>query len=237
MDVAQKSQIRKPSVDLGDKIQQRRISLRLSQDDLASRLGVTRQTISNWECGKTTPDAVALSRIATCLGTSADGLLGDDIPRFRDRSTSTRRELLTVGAILFAIQAISGFYSGLHTANIPLSGTATFEAFRWGTLLVTIAWLFSIKKRAGFQSVRELSRFASLSPRSANEKISGALSFACRHFWTCYFGLFTAMASFGTLIGIAYGSTQISHLWANVLMFGFVTAVWAWELDLGKRQG
>lgn len=224
-----------PTIELGERIQERRTGLHLSQDDLASRLGVTRQTISNWECGRTTPDAVSLSRIATCLGTSADGLLGDDIPHFRDRAASTRRELLTVGTILFTIQAISGFTSGLQAANMPFSETASFGAFRLGTLLATVAWLLSIKKRTGFRSLRELSNFASFSPQSTNKAVNRVLGFACRRFWTSYIGLFTVMASCGTLIGIAFGSVGASHLWADAMMCGLVVAIWAWELSLDGK--
>lgn len=43
-------------MDLGNKILKYRKTLNLSQEQLAEILNVTRQTISKWELGETTPD-------------------------------------------------------------------------------------------------------------------------------------------------------------------------------------
>ena len=40
----------------------------LTQEELAQRLYVTRQTVSLWELGKTRPDVETLQAIADCLG-------------------------------------------------------------------------------------------------------------------------------------------------------------------------
>ncbi len=41
-------------MELGSHIKEHRKELGLSQDDLAERIYVSRQTISNWECGNST---------------------------------------------------------------------------------------------------------------------------------------------------------------------------------------
>ena len=41
---------------LGEKIIKMRKQKNLSQEDLAEQMGVTRQTISNWELNETTPN-------------------------------------------------------------------------------------------------------------------------------------------------------------------------------------
>ena len=41
---------------LGEKIICGRKQRKLSQEDLAEKLGITRQTISNWELNETSPD-------------------------------------------------------------------------------------------------------------------------------------------------------------------------------------
>ena len=43
-------------MDLGNKIMTLRKKNNLSQEDLAEKVGVTRQTISKWELEETTPD-------------------------------------------------------------------------------------------------------------------------------------------------------------------------------------
>jgi Zn-dependent peptidase ImmA (M78 family)/transcriptional regulator with XRE-family HTH domain len=66
-----------------------RKALRLSQERLAEMAGVTRQSINNYEKGKTLPDSKTLSSLAYVLGVSLDDLLrpeGEDQLQFRFRA-------------------------------------------------------------------------------------------------------------------------------------------------------
>ena len=49
----------------------------MSQDDLGGLLGVTRQTVYNWENGQAWPSAEMLPRIAKALGCSIGELFGE----------------------------------------------------------------------------------------------------------------------------------------------------------------
>ena len=51
--------------DIGKNIRQLRIQKNMTQDDLAEKLFVTRQTISNYETGRSRPDVEMLAKIAT----------------------------------------------------------------------------------------------------------------------------------------------------------------------------
>lgn len=61
--------------NLGEKIWRLREDKGLSQETLAEKLEVSRQTVSNWENDKATPDAYKLKQLCEVLGVSADGLL------------------------------------------------------------------------------------------------------------------------------------------------------------------
>ena len=52
----------------------------LSQEELAARLHVVRQTVSKWEKGRSVPDAELLVRLAEELDTTAAALLGPEVP-------------------------------------------------------------------------------------------------------------------------------------------------------------
>ena len=52
----------------------------LSQEELALKLHVVRQTVSKWEKGLSVPDADMLLVLAEVLDTSVSTLLGEDIP-------------------------------------------------------------------------------------------------------------------------------------------------------------
>ena len=55
--------------DIGKSIRQLRIQNHMTQDELAQKLFVTRQTVSNYENGKSKPDVEMLERIAEVLHT------------------------------------------------------------------------------------------------------------------------------------------------------------------------
>ena len=57
-----------------DTIRQLRINKGLSQLQLADQMYVTHSTISRWEAGSRLPDAMMISRLAKCLGTSTETL-------------------------------------------------------------------------------------------------------------------------------------------------------------------
>ena len=52
----------------------------LSQEELANRLNVSRQTISKWEVGDATPDMEKLIAISDMFGISLDELVMDKVP-------------------------------------------------------------------------------------------------------------------------------------------------------------
>lgn len=62
---------------LKDTIKKLRIQQGLSQDELAERVHVVRQTVSKWERGTSVPDADSLMALARALGVSAAELLGE----------------------------------------------------------------------------------------------------------------------------------------------------------------
>ena len=66
-------------MDLGNKILKLRKEKGYSQEDLAEKLDVTRQTISNWELGSTQPNPEQLKGLSKILNVSIDELLDNDI--------------------------------------------------------------------------------------------------------------------------------------------------------------
>ena len=62
---------------LKDTIKKLRTEQGLSQDELAERVHVVRQTVSKWERGTSVPDADSLVALARALGVSAAALLGE----------------------------------------------------------------------------------------------------------------------------------------------------------------
>lgn len=67
---------------LSRRIQELRVSLGWSQVELAKRLQISKQTVSNWENDNIQPSVDMLMRLSRLFGVSTDYLLGlEDTPR------------------------------------------------------------------------------------------------------------------------------------------------------------
>lgn len=89
---------------LNENIRTLRLERGLSQEELAARLHVVRQTVSKWEQGLSVPDADLLIALAETLETPVSALLGETIqaePRTADVETLAR-QLAEINAQLAA---------------------------------------------------------------------------------------------------------------------------------------
>lgn len=64
---------------LGENIRNLRKEKEMSQEELAERLSVTRQSVSLWETGKAQPSLALLTMLANLFEISTDALLGNDM--------------------------------------------------------------------------------------------------------------------------------------------------------------
>jgi transcriptional regulator with XRE-family HTH domain len=66
----------------------------LSQEEMANRLNVSRQTVSKWEIGDSTPDMEKLAAISELFDVSLDELVLDKKPA-QNKETSGKLEIVT----------------------------------------------------------------------------------------------------------------------------------------------
>lgn len=71
-------------MDISKQIKKYRLDSKLSQEDLAEKVFVTRQTISNWENGKNYPDINSLVLLSTLFGVSLDILVKGDLEEMKE---------------------------------------------------------------------------------------------------------------------------------------------------------
>lgn len=81
-------------MEIGIKIKNARIKAKLTQEQVAEALGVSRQTISNWENEKTYPDIVSVVKMSDLYNISLDHLLKEEKPMsnyldYLEESTNT----------------------------------------------------------------------------------------------------------------------------------------------------
>lgn len=86
--------------DIGKNIKQSRVLRGMTQDDLAELLHVTRQTVSNYETGRSRPDIDMLLSMAEALEVKTDILLYG-APTPPDKRKDIRRLLITAAVTAF----------------------------------------------------------------------------------------------------------------------------------------
>ena len=120
---------------LGEKIISERKKCKLSQEELAEKLGITRQTISNWELNETSPDLKQASKLCDIFNISLDELIGKEniILTKLDKTESNSKLIIkliktlgiTLGTLIFILLCIVSIYiysTNYYTAEPTATG-------------------------------------------------------------------------------------------------------------------
>jgi len=95
----------------------------MTQDDLANKLSLSRQSVQKWESGESTPDLSRLGQIAKLFEISVDDLLSGDADGPTNALKAKKKKLKTIRLIYAAvILAAVGFFVLVlpnHRAMIP----------------------------------------------------------------------------------------------------------------------
>ena len=124
---------------LGEKIISERKKCKLSQEDLAEKLGITRQTISNWELNETSPDLKQASKLCDIFNISLDELTGKEnaILTRLDKTENNSKLIIklvktvgiTLGTLIFILLCIVSIYiysTNYYTAEPTATGEGRF---------------------------------------------------------------------------------------------------------------
>ena len=91
-------------MEIGNNIVNLRKKSGLSQEELAEKVGVARQTISKWELGETSPDLKQAKELSKIFKVSLDELADNDIKEILVEKTTNTEKL--AGLILKLIKFI-----------------------------------------------------------------------------------------------------------------------------------
>lgn len=146
-------------MEVGTQIKKFRQSFNLSQEELAEKVYVSRQTISNWETGKNYPDIHSLLLLKSLFNVSLDELLREDIEFIKEEIQETEiKKLHRYGMILGILMA------AVVISAVPLAWLLKLYGFiPWG-ILVVITGIFAhktemFKKDHHIQTYKEIAAF------------------------------------------------------------------------------
>lgn len=82
-------------MELNKQLKKYRIQQKLSQENLAEKIFVSRQTISNWENGKSYPDIQNLLLLSEIFDVSLDELVKGDVEHMKKKISNTKLKKLS----------------------------------------------------------------------------------------------------------------------------------------------
>lgn len=124
-------------------IKKYRTGMNLSQEELAEKLYVSRQTISNWETGKNYPDIHSLLLLSTLFQVSLDELIKGDIEVMKEEIQETEiKKLRVYGKVL------TGLMAAMVLSAVPLSlWLGIYGMIFWGVLAgVTVFVCYKVEQ-------------------------------------------------------------------------------------------
>lgn len=154
-------------MEIGKRIRGHRAGAGMSQDDLARRVYVSRQTISSWENDKTYPDVQSLIILSDVFGTTVDELVKGDVEHMEktieeDAKLMNRLVCIMTGLLALALTAFAWFAFQTVVWDWPLPHAApTIVLFfvLWGAAMAAGAWIDRIKKAHDLITYREITAF------------------------------------------------------------------------------
>ncbi len=147
-------------VEISTQIKKYRNTMELSQEELAEKIYVTRQTISNWENEKSYPDIHSLLLLSSLFNVSLDQLIKGDIEIMKKEINKEEVTKFNNVSKLFA-----ALFVACIIAFIPLVGfLKTCGVVIWAILfLITLGFSFKvekIKKRNDIHTYKEIVAFS-----------------------------------------------------------------------------
>ena len=147
-------------MNLGKQIRKYRQEAQLSQEDLSSRVYVSRQTISNWENDKSYPDVSSLVLLSEIFQISLDELIKGDIETMKEVIKKEEIEKMNHYGVIYTLLLIATAVSAVplfmwlgHWAMIP-----------WGVIfacaMVYALKIEKVKKDNDVHTYREIVAFS-----------------------------------------------------------------------------
>ena len=147
-------------MELGNQIKAHRAVLSLSQEELAEKLYVTRQTLSNWETGKSYPDIHRLLLLSALFDVSLHQLIKADLETMKQEGTAADVKAMNRDAIIYTVLLAA-------TIILPVPLIKWFglyglipELLLWGSAMYFAHRLEHIKKANNVQSYKEILAFS-----------------------------------------------------------------------------
>lgn len=146
-------------MNINQQIKAYRLKQNISQEELAEKIFVTRQTVSNWETGKNYPDIHSLLLMSNLFGVSLDQLVKGDLNAMKDSIKKEDIKVYTFWSNLYGILFISFIISFAPLLYFLDWYGVTISASLFIILIYVAFKVEKIKKVNDIQTYKEIISF------------------------------------------------------------------------------
>ena len=146
-------------MDIGLQIKKFREQQKISQEELALKIFVSRQTISNWETNKSCPDIKSLITLSNIFNVSLDNFIKEDIKEMREIVEKATIKKFNVISVVFLIELIVVAISAYPLFNIKGNIGIIIWLCLFAITLYTASKIEKFKKSHDIQTNKEILAF------------------------------------------------------------------------------
>ena len=113
-------------MEVGAQIKKYRSNMGISQEELAEKVYVSRQTVSNWETGKNYPDIHSVLLLSSVFNVSLDQLIKGDVEIMKNEIKETEiKKLNKIGGIYAVFLILTACCITVPVSKRPCHGQCT----------------------------------------------------------------------------------------------------------------
>lgn len=146
-------------MNVGARIKKHREKQNISQDELALKVFVSRQTISNWETNKSYPDIKSLTMLSNIFHVTLDDFIKGDIEEMKKIVSKEKIEKFNIMSYIFLAEMLILMFSAYPLFSIDgYIGAIIWSLFSVITF-VTVTIVEKFKKNNNIQTYKEIIAF------------------------------------------------------------------------------
>ena len=189
-------------MEIGNQIKKHRTRLKWSQETLAENAYVSRQTISNWENGKSYPDIHSLLILGKLFNISLDELVKGDVETMNNEISKNEVKRFNALAWLLAAEYIIMVLSPLPLIKyLGWVGGAIWAAIT-AVSLFTAVKVEKLKKANDLTTYKEIKAY--MEGKSLDEISAERIKKGSKNLMKALFGAVSAMIGFTVCILVAW---------------------------------
>ncbi len=146
-------------MNVGARIKKYREKQNISQDELALKVCVSRQTISNWETNKSYPDIKSLTMLSNIFHVTLDDFIKGDIEEMKRIVSKEKIEKFNIMSYIFLVEMLIVMFSAYPLFTLDGYIGVIIWALFFVITFVTAIVIEKFKKKNDIQTYKEIIAF------------------------------------------------------------------------------